>query len=537
MDAVSQREPSRRERLLALIVFVVVLVSSLLTLTRFPEPHTDEANRGSIAVSFYESGQFTTDLRGDLLGFDEATAGAGRLHAVGLGAAFRVLGIRLVAARLVSMVGWLLAVVMTFLVGQSLFDSRAGLISALVFALTARSFIASHYARPDIWTAATTLCVIYYYLHARRNPTPARYFALGILMLWPVEQHFVAAWLLVPIAGLVVAENIRTGRGRLQIGAYVAGSVIAVAAVWALQFLPDPVHAMHQLRPGNTAYGDLYSGGVIDRVVWSVAMFISGSLMPYRSSTLVYIMLPGMILYTLYALFGLSSAMIRRSDADKRLVALWGIALLAFTFGMAHKNMSYAVIFDPYFALFIGAALSGAGGLREKLPALRNASLSAMIAPLVIVSVICRLVFTSLVWPYDNATYQDRLADKVPPDVHLMAPAPLWYTFHETNDFTADWYFATWACNRETPLAQEDMAGLMGDLEIDYVIDQGWLDTLFDCPNLLPPDASAMYEALLEESCAVVDEIDKPTFPGGGYSVDSPVTVIYDCRGAFSDQP
>jgi 4-amino-4-deoxy-L-arabinose transferase-like glycosyltransferase len=435
------------------------------------------------------------------------------------------------------MLGWLLAVVLIYLVGRNLFDGTAGLASALVFALAARPFIASHYARTEIWVAAATLGVMYYYLHTRRFPTPARYFVLGLVTFWPVEQHFVAVPLLVPIALLIVVENYRTGRGRIQISTFALGGIMAAAAVWALQFLPDPALALSQLMPENAAYGSLNSSGMLDRIIWAVAMFVAGSLAPYRSALLVYAMLPGMILYTLYALFGLASALIRRSESDRLLLVLWGIALLIFTFGISHKNLSYAVIFDPYFALFIGAAISGAGGLREKLPALRNASPTVLIAPLVIVSVICRLVFTGLVWPYDNAAYQDQLADKVPPGVHLMAPAPMWYTFQETNDFTADWYFATWACNGESPLTQEDMADLMGRLEIDYVIDQGWLDTLFDCSNLLPPDASATYEALLEESCAIVDEVDKPTFPGGGYDADHPVTVIYDCRGAFSDQP
>jgi hypothetical protein len=79
------------------------------------------------------------------------------------------------------------------------------------------------------------------------------------------------------------------------------------------------------------------------------------------------------------------------------------------------------------------------------------------------------------------------------------------------------------------------MADLLRDLEIDYVIDQGKFDTLFGCPNLLPTDASASYKALLEESCTIVEEVEKPTFPGGGYDSDNPVTVVYDCRGAFPD--
>ncbi|MBN1123266.1 MAG: glycosyltransferase family 39 protein [Anaerolineae bacterium] len=535
---ISQCEPTRKERVLALIVFAVVLVSSLLTLTRFPEPHIDEANRGSLASAFYHTGAFTTDLRGDLLGFDEATAGAGRLYAVGLGSFFEVFGTRLFVARLFSMTGWLLTVVMIYLIGWRLFDSSAGLFAALVFTLTARPFLASHCARPDIWTVATVLCVTYFYLHTRRFPTPARHFMLGLLLLWPVEQHFAAVWLLLPVAFLVFVDNYRDRRGRCLIGAFALGGLLAVAAFFVLQFFPDPARVAQQFRSGGADFGlgKSQSDGMLERLVWTVDMFLAKPAASYRSNILFSVMLPGMILYTLYALFGLASAVYRGSISDELLLALWGIGLLTFAFGMAHKNPFYALMWDPFFALFAGAAITGSGGLREKIPALRKASPVVLIAPLVIVSLLGRLALTGLVWPYDNAAYQDQLAENVPDGVDLMAPGPMWYTFRETTDFTSDWYFATWACHRESPLTQEDMADLLSDLEIDYVIDQGELDLLFDCPNRLPPDAPANYTSLLEDSCAVVERTEKPPMPGGRLTTDSTLTTVYDCRGAFSDR-
>jgi hypothetical protein len=92
MDAVSQREPSRKERLLALIVFAVILISSLLTLTRFLEPHADEIAWASVFVNFVDSGHFSMGYLGDLYGFDQTAAGAGRMFVFGLGSFFWIFG-------------------------------------------------------------------------------------------------------------------------------------------------------------------------------------------------------------------------------------------------------------------------------------------------------------------------------------------------------------------------------------------------------------------------------------------------------------
>jgi 4-amino-4-deoxy-L-arabinose transferase-like glycosyltransferase len=502
-----------------LAVLALLLVVNVASLAQYPMPHCDEASHSNISTNFFKEGRFSRDFLGPLKAFGQNVAVQGRLYHIGKGALLAVLGTTNAAARLFSTLGWVAATGLIYLVGRRLFGEAAGRLSAVVFAASLNVFFASHIAREEIWVAAAVAGMLYTYLVVRERPTRLRYALLGLLMAYALDIHPNSVWFSLPLALLVLIENARSAEGRVRVAWFGLAGVLGIATLVPAHLLPDPAAALENVV-GTVNKHRLLDGGPAARLVGQINLM---------TGTYVRGLSRGVLPFTIYALTGIACALAYRERGDRLLLGLLGGSLVLFTFGMGHKNPYYGVLWDPFGALLIGAAAARLGRVVGE----RVSVLPEKIAPALLIVPLVGFNLAAQAWlaykfhPRDFEAYQAAVAAHVPPGEHVMGDTTLWYVFRDRNRFTSDWYLTQYMRVNERPtLTEEEMALIMGDLAVDFVVYDGSVSA----SNV--HDATAVVlEAHLQATCVPVGRVEDRWFGAYGQEGRGQPTVIYDCRG------
>jgi hypothetical protein len=502
-----------------LAVLAVLLVVNVASLAQYPMPHCDEASHSNISVNFFKYGRFSRDYLGPLKAFGQNVAVQGRLYHIGKGVLLAALGTTNTVARLFSTLGWLAASGLTYLVGRKLFGETAGRLGAVVFAASLNVFFASHIAREEIWVTAAVAGMLYTYLVVRERPTRLRYALLGLLMAYALDIHPNSVWFSLPLALLVLVENVRSAEGRVRVVWFGLAGVLGVASLVPMHLLPDPAGALESIALA-ASNNRLLSGGPVARLVGQAHLM---------AETYVRGLSGGVLPFTIYALTGIACALAYRERGDRLLLGLWGGSLVLFTFGMGHKNPYYGVLWDPFAALLIGAAAARLGRVVGE----RVSFLPEKIAPALLIIPLVGFNLAVQAWlaykfhPRDFRAYQAAVATHVPPGEHVMGDTTLWYVFHDRNRFTSDWYLTQYMRVNERPaLTEAEMAVIVDDLGVDFVVYDGSVA----CRNV-PDSTAAALEAYLRATCVPVGQVEDRWFGAYGQEGQGQTTEIYDCRG------
>ena len=197
----SQPDNTKRHKLMWGLagLSLVWVVFNLSTLTRYPTVTCDEAFYARTALNYF---------RGVMSGSGWPHSGInfyflyGRLYWLMLGAILTFATHSIFAARLVSLFGWAVLIILTYILGQKYVSVSVGRWAAVLMACAWVPMFSGHLTRPDIWAAAASILTLIVYRYALSPDAKRRWsILLGIalavgFLFHPIDLHITMSVLL-----------------------------------------------------------------------------------------------------------------------------------------------------------------------------------------------------------------------------------------------------------------------------------------------------------------------------------------------------
>ncbi|MDQ3930155.1 MAG: glycosyltransferase family 39 protein [Chloroflexota bacterium] len=337
----------------------VIAAVHLFTLLRTPPVAIDEAWNANRAWGFLHTGRaFGTLDQGVFQKFDGYWTyfpwAAAFIHAC-----FEaIFGLSLFSIRMASFVFGLVLLVAAYFIGRHVGGTRVGIIAIFVVGLSTSFFYSGHLARHDIIVAAMGFGGIALYL---TDNTPMNRFSLkslltGALVGFTIDIHPNGIIYWAAIGALYLyAYRWKTFRA-LRAWTFIAG-----VAAGVFFFL-----AMHILPYGSTYFDIARLGSVATRT----SPLLSFDLGLWVDSLTLTMYEMSMLLVALMAV-GFVALLRRGRQADKQLLIMCGVVIVAFAAVVRNKALHYAIYIEPAAALIVAALMGQAWewlGKRSILP-------------------------------------------------------------------------------------------------------------------------------------------------------------------------
>jgi len=501
----------------------LVLAFNLFSLITYPPPTCDEVAYADAALSLLTRGLpgYTLYAAGDHYGRDINVVHYPRLYGAGLAATFSTLGVHLVTGRLYSLLGWLLAGLLTYRLGLALYSPTVGLVAALLFLSAPKALLVSHTIRPESWVTAAILLAIYAaWVLIERKPTPAMAAGAGILAVVPLDFHANA---LAFLPALVLAVTLATGwrqRKPVLVTWYLAGILVA-SLLWLLGHAwPAPHLAWRQFLDRSLAYTSLGTTGQPSHLIenlWSIGSFWHT----------VY-WTAGKPL-ALVGLGGLALAF-RRASRHRFLATIVSVSMVAFALGFSQRFVQYGVLWTPLLFLLGTAALDEASLHRGPTVRARLSSPLRWLARRAAIGlIVLNLAGTGwLAYRFSTSNFaamsQD-LSRLVPPGARVMAESTWWWALRRDRVFLTDEYFLDMPNETMAGLRTQGLA-LLQRLHPDYVL----LDSAIGCQQQ-PTRQWFELQASVGAFCRLVGRLHGAWLGdvGLGFSVVGQSTTVFRC--------
>lgn len=453
----------------------LVVAFNLPSLTTYPPPTCDEAAYADAALSLLTRGQLAWTLyaAGDDAGRDINVVHLPRLYAAGLAAAFWALGVHLVTGRLFSLLGWLLAGLLTYRLGRALYGHTVGVVAALLLLSSVKALLVSHTIRPESWVTAAVLLAIYAaWVLIERKPTPAMAAGAGALAVVPLDFHVNA---LAFLPALILAVALATGWRQRKPGLvawYLAG-ILAAFVLWLLGHAwPDPHLAGRQFLDRSLAYTSLGRTGQPSRLIenlWSIGSF-------WRA---IY-WTAGKPLALAEALLGLGGLALafQRGSRHRFLATIVSVSMVAFALGFSQRFVQYGVLWSPLLFLLGTAALDEVSLRRCPIASARPSfSLRWLAIGLIVLNLAGAAWFAYRFSGSSFTVVSQKLSHMVPPGARVMGESTWWWALRGNRVFLTDEYFLDIPGGTEGPHGRG--RALLRRLHPDYVL----LDSAVGCQS------------------------------------------------------
>ena len=497
------------------------LVLNLTALSSFPPPHCDESTYGSIAFELLRSGQFKSEMTGDLFGLNQYNSAVGRLWILGMALVIKLFGVQLLAARFYSLLGGIVVVWLSYLVAKELRDRSTGILAALLVSFSWKIFYAAHMARPEIWLAVSVLFALFWLIRRARDMTQARESVLaGIICVLPLEFHALGVFFL---AGFLVAAGYYFGwisRSWRLLAGFVMGVVFG-ALIWiAIHFFPNPNLAWMQWTLGISQMDLVNPPSLLFPLrefgTWFATQFISNNRFLGLVETFIY-------------LIGLVYVLRLRSKRGM-IIGLVGCgSLLAFALSPSQKSPQYAVVWVPLLSILFAHACASIGtDLARRGRVLAN--LQEHWAQLILVTPVLVIFLAGNLWltiRYPRSGYEHTLAlmrPHVPEGAVILGDPLWWWGFAEEGRYIGDWYLAAQA---QVEGGIFDVREELERLGATYVI----LDDYVACTLERSP-VDKQLRSVLSHQCRLKASIEGPWHDHGDYESQfqfGQVSDIYAC--------
>jgi hypothetical protein len=353
-------------RLITLLSLLVVCGVFIRTLMAYPLPGCDEATYGGTAVSLLQEGRVAmrTWGIGEPTGRDVNALVFGRIYSAGLALTMEALGRSLFAARLFSLAGWLCATLTLYHLTRRFFTSMpAAPLSALLFAVSTKSFLIAHFVRPEGWLSAAVLVVLGILLYTNDHPRLA--FAGGIGAALLIDFHlnglFFSLGLGLAFLSTCIIERCRWRRLALFVAGWVLGLILVVGVrvptggVTSAQMVQVPFigrYFVEDAAPRQTeepqpqtdsSIPDMRSPGLIEDRWYSAGSFLAVS---FGSSG-------GPIAFTeaLFAVIGTVYALTHHNRTARLVLVTYAVALLLFLLISPPGWFQYGALWSPAYYL------------------------------------------------------------------------------------------------------------------------------------------------------------------------------------------
>ena len=427
-------------RLGLLCIVVLWLTLNIASLTSYPVPQVDDAWIGSTAVQFLRTGEFGLPIFGDISGSSRNYVHLGRLFSAALALVFKVFGVGLAQGRALGLVGALAGAYLLFALGDRLYGRSAGALAGLSYLFSWRVSYNRNMVRAEVWVNAGGLACLLLFLKLKEARATRLAFLLGLAAAALVDIYTTFVYYTVVVSVAMLFEFRRREEwGR--IGAYALGGALGSAYWLAVHLLPDPALALAQWRALSYDY-------------FHVGFGLSSLLSPLLS--LPFYVRVGLVGYSrlgfleaAYVFGGLAVLLIRRGDADKRMLWAWLIFWLSYFYIVPGKALYHIVLFLPFFCAVIAAAVVGlADWVQARFPKFPAAAYAALLAAPLMIAYAggdAALAWRSRVINYDQ--YASQLRMLVPADASILGEGTWWWTFYD-GQFTADHYLLLYNIGR-----------------------------------------------------------------------------------------
>ena len=505
----------------ATCILALSLVLNLTALSIFPPPHCDESTYGSIAFELLRSGQFRSEMTGELFGLNQYNSAVGRLWILGMALFIKLFGVRLLAARFYSLLGGIVVVWLSYLVAKELRGRSTGILAALLVSFSWKIFYAAHMARPEIWLAVSVLLALFWFIRRAPDMTQARESILaGIICVLPLEFHALGVFFL---AGFLVAAGYYFGwisRSWRLLAGFAMGVVCGLLMWIAIHFFPNPNLAWMQWTRGLSQMDLVNSPSLLFSLrefgSWFAAQFIVNNRFLGIVETFIY------LIGVVYVL--------RLRSKRGMIIALVGCgSLLAFALTPSQKSPQYAVVWVPLLSILFAHACASIGtDLAGRDRVLSN--LQENWAQLILVMPVLAIFFAGNLWltmRYPRSGYEHTLAlmrRHVPAGAVILGDPLWWWGFAEEGHYIGDWYLAVQA---QVGGGIFDVREELERLGANYVI----LDDYVAC-TLAHSPLDTELRSVVSRQCILKASIEGPWRGHGAYESQyqfGQVSDIYAC--------
>ena len=287
--------------------------------------------------------------------------------------AFAIFGVGIQTAYGMSLFVGAMSILLVFLLGSSLFGKKAGLASAIVFALIPELFIWSRtQATPDLIFMMFSILAFYAYeiYRSNRNNTTLAFFlfALGISVYVRIE-----AILLIPIFVVLAAYEasikygVKKGIGKLL--GYSSTRTMAIMMVFVILIVPEIYYIFYEIQ--NLNYGSGTLCGVQTNTTFSISNF-KCNMVPNANfflgsfNSVAYYPAYFSALTTIIAVIGAIVMLFKggKNDVPIVLLGLWALVFYLFydafyagsvLFGV---DVRFMLIIYPAIAIFAGFGIA-----------------------------------------------------------------------------------------------------------------------------------------------------------------------------------
>ncbi len=330
-----------------------LLLFHYISLLDYPVPSCDESFYGRSALKFIDA-----TVAGKR--WPAADASFFLFHGRGywllLGIAFSLLGTTLFAARMVSLVGLLVLVLATFLIGKLYVNRNVGLWSAGLVGTAWLSLYSGHLARPDMLAAAVGAVSVVWVEHALKNPRWWRFLLLGTLLVLQLEIHPLPVHLVLPILIIITAYGFRN-KFWTPLGATVLGMLTAGAIVLLFRYGTETIVFLRGLFSDDDLLVEFMRGsssaGGTDWLNWA------GNFLRFWWESYAWLAPFVSIPQALFFLTGLVFAYVSGGKGLRVLASLVVISSVSFALtNSSHSWLGYSLLWIPYYTVMGVAAVS-----------------------------------------------------------------------------------------------------------------------------------------------------------------------------------
>jgi 4-amino-4-deoxy-L-arabinose transferase-like glycosyltransferase len=494
----------------ALLAFYLVV--SLYRLDTVPPAYGDEMWESSVAWMLATRGTFGSDMFTGFYGMEAHYYDFLPLHPVLLAATYRLFGLGLFQARLVSVAMGFLVLLLTHALGRRLFGWRVGAL-AVAFLVLVRLAGTTRYvtmgiplldvariARYDIVVPVLGLASLHMYLSARRGAAGLGHVIAGLLAGLAGLAHLYGAFWILALAVLALCDRAATRTiGQLALG-------------FAIPWLPYAAFVL--AHPGDWLGQTRHYAPRFDllnpRWYWSNLVAEPRRYGPGLGSPgWAYLTRPGfwMTLVLLPAsVFALARRGLARDDPAARALAIPLLVLGTLFAVLLHEKLAYyALTIWP-----LGALAVAWGGLTLWRRAHRGWVRGAIIALLAAVAVEGATRIGVLWSSGATATRHDqflaRVRAHVPDGSRVLGLHDWWMAFHDL-DYRA-WPVILWKSTPEIWSPPLTVAGTLDEMDPDVILIDSGMRAFFDGN----PKGPAVYGWMRDNRYREVASLTDPTY-------------------------
>lgn len=477
---------------LSAIVVATYVAIGLFTLARMPIVWLDEPLYTQPAWSLVTRGSLGMPMFSGLHGFDQDNVVFGRIHLGAAAASFKLLGLGPFQARLPSFLAGLAVIYLTYLLGRSLWNARAGVFAAIALAVSPVFVMQTHDARPEMLLLAFFLAALYLAARSDAELGIRGHVGAGVIAGLAADVHLNGV--LVPFV-LLAFVAIRTGPKRILLrsgAAIVLGTMLGWMWWWLVHVVVNPALFLDQWSTGPSGLLPIQLLGTDLRTV------LIAEPLRFLQATLRW--WPLAWLMPVAAILG--GVILLRHHRDRSVLAVLGavvVMILLMALVVAHKAPTYAVLVWPFLALLAGRWLTVAVGRAASTGILAVTSLASVLA-LSVVAV------SQSQGDYDR--FVGDLRRYIPAGAVIQGEPTYWFGLAD-HPYIADQYFS-----RDTPYAET-----VRRLRIEYIIaDEYFLDTILKVERTV---SEAEVQDFLAHHAELVVELQDPQYGHAGWAASS----------------